>query len=107
MPKVLFLDTQPYIYNVLKRKFELEGFEVIAADNSLEKPDLIVMGRQETSLTLAQLTQEVSQVPIIMLSDDAPMAEGLAQSLLVSHLKMPFRPSQLMKMARKVVSVAL
>lgn len=106
MPKVLFLDTEPFMVSSLKRKFELEGFEVLDRE-STEKPDLIVVGKQDSFLALPETPEKGSlNVPIIMLSNDLPDDEG-SQSSSVAHLKMPFRPSQLMAMARQAVTAIL
>ncbi len=104
MPKVMFIDTQAHLYDTLKRKFEYEGFEVIAEEQN-EQPDLIVVGRNETILAGPHLNIENNKnIPIIMLSKEA-QEEDLSQYSSVSHLKMPFRPSQLMALARQAVAL--
>lgn len=106
MPRVLFLDTEPYIVSALKRKFELEGFQVLERDSS-EKPDLIVVGKQDSFLALPETPVSGSlNVPIIMLSND-PLNEDIKQNASVAQLKMPFRPSQLMAMARQAVTAVV
>lgn len=88
------------MFSTLKRKFELEGFEVLD-ETSTEQPDLIVIGKHENVLALPQQ----SEVPIIMLSNDEL---GTTQSIpSIAHLKMPFRPSQLMALARQAVTASL
>ena len=106
MPKVLFIDTKPHLYDVLKRKFELEGFDVMTQSQNTNEADLIVIGKTANVLAGPQLPNETSpNVPIIMLSDELSLEQQLASSS-ISHLKMPFRPSQLMAMAREVVRAA-
>ena len=100
MPRVLFLDTKPHIYSVLKRKFEREGFEVIAESQN-QDADLIVRGKAGFS---EPIVDAQSSVPIIILSDEQLPDED---SQAVTHLKMPFRPSELMLMARQAVTGAV
>ena len=116
MPKVLLIDTQAHILEVLRRKFESEGFDVFSL-NTCEahqeqvlsfKPDLIVLGKAPgEGKHLNVLTQELRlstgspDVPIILITTGFE-EEHVAD---VPHLKMPFRPSQLMAMAREAVAV--
>ncbi len=103
MPRVLFLDTKPHIYDVLKRKFEREGFEVIA-DSDNHHADLIVRGKTQFG-SASQMNDFESHTPMIVLSEET--FDDDENQAKVAHLKMPFRPSQLMTMARQAVSGAL
>jgi DNA-binding response OmpR family regulator len=110
MPQVLLVNTELHILAILKRKFELEGFKVITLDLPLElqmlaevKPDLIVLGHSfELSQIRSLLQEKLPKTPIILLR------AGLASEEMVipetEQLKMPFRPSDLMAMARRVVA---
>jgi DNA-binding response OmpR family regulator len=108
MPRVLFINTEMHIYSVLKRKFELEGFEVVscttvtyeALELARHEPDLIVLGQAHAA---QNLQQALPNVPIILITNMADEPEPITE---VAQLKMPFRPSDLMAMARKVVPAA-
>lgn len=103
MLKVIFLDTQPHIYSVLKRKFEREGFEVITEGQNLSA-DLIVMGKAEANKANSYLDMTRSKAPVILLSNEQSQNQDAKNSF--THLKMPFRPSQLMALARRAVASA-
>ena len=68
MPKVLFLDTKPHIYDVLKRKFEREGFEVLAEGQD-QDVDLIVKGKSSVGGAIGHGDAR-SHIPMIILSED-------------------------------------
>ena len=109
MPRVLLIDTQNHLNDVLKRKFEKEGFDVFVLEsgNTPEPivsfhPDLIVLGKATDALTQVKRAHELEDhgaVPIIMITPTPSEPETLG----VGQLSMPFRPSQLMQMARRVL----
>jgi DNA-binding NtrC family response regulator len=116
MLKVLLLDTEPHILSLLRPRFELEGFEVttdvsdsyLATETMPEiTADLVVVGKRSTAETrLLEYFQNRGSrhVPIILLtSSDDPSLYAETNSD-VAQLKMPFRPSQLLELARKAVT---
>jgi DNA-binding response OmpR family regulator len=99
MPKVLLLDTEPHLFSLLKAKLEREGFEVFADEVTLAaqaSPDLVILGQRHPHDTLVL----GSNTPIILLSPSDSQAESH-----VPHLKMPFRPNDLVELARRTVTV--
>lgn len=100
MLRVLMVDTEPHILALLKPRFEREGFEVLT-DASDGAADLVIVGKR-SALEGGQL--ERLQVPVILLSssEDPPLDVGEAEE--IAQLKMPFRPSQLVALARQVVA---
>ena len=120
MPKVLLVDTEPHIGALLKSRFEQEGFEVSsllagAAEDGPPSgppgapPDLIVWGkRQGTAQTLEDFMSGVATgVPVILLTSADTLEDAEAVTLHdVARLKMPFRPSHLLELARRAVARA-
>ncbi len=114
MPKVLLVDEQQHMLELLRDKFELEGFEVFTATSgeagvllaSQLCPDLIVMDERLTDSEGFPLGERLrslpgmAEVPLILLTarTSAPLASGG-----VSKLRMPFRPSQLVQLARETL----
>jgi DNA-binding NtrC family response regulator len=116
MLKVLLIDTEPHILSLLRPRFELEGFEVatgvsdsyLASDSAPEiTADLVVLGKRgpgETRLLEHLQRSGNPHVPIILLtSSDEPLL-GAETRRDIAQLKMPFRPSQLLELARKAVT---
>src|SRR5690242_7719287 len=89
MPKVLVIDDDPVIVQLLRVNFEIEGFEVVSAADGREgferakadRPDLvlsdIMMPRMDGLELVAQLKAHAStrSLPIILLSAKAQNAE--------------------------------
>jgi len=116
MPKVVLIGTEPHMLSLLRGRFEQEGFEVasIAEEGWRQQvsdfpPDLIVLGKGLDEADLGALGGKVEGVPVILLT-----ASGEEQGLVsvgdlarkVAQLKMPFRPSQLLELARKTITPA-
>lgn len=101
MPSVLLVNTEAHLHGLLKRKLEQDGFEVCVLGAGLPidecHPDLIVTGQPDDTPGTA------GDVPVIFISPRAADA-SLARA---GHLKMPFRPSQLVAMARAATRSSL
>lgn len=103
MPKVLLVDTEPHLFALLKAKLEREGFEVFADERTLASvtpesaltPDLIILGHHDPDFVLP--TQDA---PVILLSPSDRQEKSE-----LPHLKMPFRPNDLVELARRTVAV--
>lgn len=94
MPKVLLLDTEPYLFSLLKSKLEREGFEVLT-DEPGSRPDLVILGQRHHHDPALLLNTPV----ILLSSSDSP------EESAVPHLKMPFRPNDLIALARQTITV--
>jgi hypothetical protein len=97
MPKVLLLNTEAPLFELLKSKLEREGFEVFG-DMEVASPDLIIVGKHYYDTGAFTLPYE-STAPIILISSEAKDKQEK-----LPHLKMPFRPSDLVELARKTVA---
>ena len=115
MSRILLVDAEPHMLALLKSRFEQEGFEVVSVTvgEALQQPlaahpDLIVVGKSLTETEFGSLAHlGARSVPVILLTggeglnslaDDAPHE--------VAQLKLPFRPSQLVELARKTIASA-
>lgn len=119
MPKVFLIDTEPHISALLTSRFEQEGFEVlplglhqVSGEMKLQRPDLIVFGRaygesDPTINSFQDLMNLEGAVPIILLTtSETESIDMHTQQREIAQLKMPFRPSQLLELARKAVARA-
>ena len=110
--KVLLLDNQAHMIELLRSKFEMEGFEVVIAESGgeglalaqSEAPDLIVLDERmqdDEGVPVADRLrdiEEIADIPVILLTTrtgDAPGKDGSAT------VQMPFRPSQLLALVRE------
>lgn len=92
MPRVLLLDTEPYLFDLLKGKLEREGFEVFSDKLELvSAPDLIILGQHHDP----DFVFPTDNTPVIVLGTDETE---------LPHLKLPFRPNDLVALARRTVS---
>ena len=115
MAKVLLLDNQPHMLELLRSKFELEGFEVLSAESGeegltlaeSEQPDLIVLDERlqdEEGKAVSERLQEselAGEIPVILLTSRASDGGGAKKEGNSSTVQMPFRPSQLMALVRE------
>ena len=115
MAKVLLLDNQAHMLELLRSKFELEGFEVLSADSGDEgvslaesaQPDLIVLDErlqdEEGNFVSERLqaSELAGEIPVILLTSRASEGGGAKKDGNAQAVQMPFRPSQLMALVRE------
>lgn len=113
--KVLLMDKQAHMLDLLRAKFELEGFEVLSAVSGdagielaeLEQPDLIVLDERlqdDEGVSLSERLKEndaTVDIPVILLTSRASEAGGARNEGGSSTVQMPFRPSQLLALVRE------
>lgn len=113
---VLVVDDDVRILRMMKRMLELEGFQVIVANNGdmalksfdRETPDLVlldIMMPDMDGYTVCQRIREFSQVPIIMVTargDDKEKVEGLDIGA-DDYVTKPFSASELAARVRAVL----
>ena len=111
MPKVLVIDDDPVILELLRVNFEIEGFAVVSAGDGKEglerakkdKPDLILtdimMPRMDGLELVTQLRREpkTAAIPVILLSAKAQNAEVQAglEAGADDYITKPFDPLEL------------
>jgi len=121
-PKVLVIDDDPVILELLRVNFEIEGFEVVAAADGVEglakasgaKPDVILsdimMPRMDGLEVVARLKAGAAtrHIPIILLSAKAQNAE-VQQGLDAGaddYVTKPFDPLELIDRVNAVLAKA-
>ncbi len=122
MPKVLVIDDDPVIVQLLRVNFEIEGFEVVSAGDGREgverarkeRPDLvlsdIMMPRFDGLQLLRQLKDDPAtrSLPVILLSAKAQNAE-VQQGLDLGaddYVTKPFDPLELIDRVNAVLARA-
>lgn len=107
------MDKQAHMLDLLRSKFELEGFEVLTAvsgDEGVElarreQPDLIVLDERlqdEDGTPVSERlkeSEEAGEIPVILLTPRA--SDGGEERKDGSSVQMPFRPSQLLALVRE------
>ena len=122
MPRVLVIDDDPVIVELLRVNFEIEGFEVVSAGDGREgverakreRPDLvltdIMMPRFDGLQLLRQLKDDPAtrSLPVILLSAKAQSAE-VQQGLELGaddYVTKPFDPLELIDRVNAVLAKA-
>ena len=120
MPKVLVIDDDPVIVELLRVNFEIEGFEVVSAGDGREgfdraradRPDVvlsdIMMPRFDGLQLLSRLKKEpaTKSLPVILLSAKAQNAE-VQQGLDMGaddYVTKPFDPLELIDRVNAVLA---
>lgn len=114
MAKVLLLDKQAHMIELLRGKFELEGFDVLTASTGeeglalaqRELPDLIVLDERlldGDGVPLAERLKgsPVADIPVILLTSRTGDGSEARREGGISSVQMPFRPSQLLALIRE------
>jgi DNA-binding response OmpR family regulator len=109
------MDKQAHMLDLLRSKFEIEGFEVLSASSGgegmelaeRELPDLIVLDERlqdDDGIAVSERLKEsqtAGEIPVILLTSRASEGGGERKDGNSSSVQMPFRPSQLMALARE------
>jgi DNA-binding response OmpR family regulator len=109
------MDKQAHMLDLLRAKFELEGFEVLAAvsgDEGMalaesEQPDLIVLDERlqdDGGTAMSERLRDceaTSEIPVILLTPRDSEGGAAKKADGSSSVQMPFRPSQLMALVRE------
>jgi two-component system KDP operon response regulator KdpE len=114
--KILIVDDEPTVLELVRRNLEREGYQVVAAGNGqegmrmmyAERPDLVILDVMMPRLDGWQICQRIrgmSDVPIIMLTarkqeEDIVKGLGLGAD---DYLTKPFRRGELVARVRAVL----
>jgi len=113
--RVLLIGKQPHMVELLRPKFEAEGFAVLWTQDgpgavqlaTQEEPDLIVVDEKLMDGNGQPVSESLKAVPalqetpvILLTSRDSAAGEG-SNGGGTSVVQMPFRPSQLLALVRK------
>lgn len=118
--RILLVDDEPHIVELVKFRLELSGYEVIAAHNGMEalekaqndRPDLILldvmmpgMDGYEVATKLKE-NRHTRRIPIIMLTAKAE-EEDIKEAIrvgAVDYIVKPFDPFAILKKISKILS---
>lgn len=117
---VLIVEDDTFLSNIYKTKFDMEGFEVITAEDGeaglamakSKKPDMILLDillpKMDGFMVLKELKadKEVKDIPVILLTnlgqkDD--VNKGLEMGAVDYLIKAHFKPSETVEKVRKVL----
>ena len=119
--KILLIEDDPFLLSMYATKFELEGFEIISADDgekalkaaSKEKPDIILLDvllpKMDGFEVLKELkkNEETKAVPVILLtnlSQRDDVEKGLALGAVDYLIKAHFMPTEVVEKIKKILS---
>ena len=119
--KILLIEDDPFLLSMYATKFELEGFEIIFAEDgekalkvaSKEKPDIILLDvllpKMDGFEVLKELkkNEETKAVPVILLtnlSQRDDVEKGLALGAVDYLIKAHFMPTEVVEKIKKTLS---
>jgi CheY-like chemotaxis protein len=118
VPKILIVDDEPVIIELLQVNLKLEGYDIVtAADGqealekaAAERPDLIIldimMPKMDGWTALAELLKDPStaDVPVIFLTARAQQADLKRgqESNVAAYITKPFEPSELISIIQQI-----
>ena len=118
--KVLLVDDDPVILKLLQVNFEMEGYDVITANDGLEglekaraeRPDIvlldIMMPRMDGWEVLEHLKEDAatSSIPVVLLTartSEEDQIRGWGEGIL-EYLSKPFNPQRLVEWAEQAMT---
>ena len=106
MKKIMIVDDDQHINEMLKERLTEEGYEVIAAYSGTEaqmflsghKPDLILLDLMLPGISGEELMTQIKGVPVIVLSAKADIADkvGLLRGGAADYMTKPFAMEELL-----------
>ncbi|MDP3043155.1 MAG: response regulator [bacterium] len=119
--KILLIEDDSFLISMYTTKFELENFEVVAAEDgekglglaAEEKPDIILLDILLPKMNGFEVLKELknnkktSQIPVILLtnlSQKNEIEQGLALGAQDYLIKAHFMPSEVMDKIKKVLN---
>jgi len=119
--KILLIEDDPFLLSMYATKFELEGFEIIFAEDgekalkvaNKEKPDIILLDvllpKMDGFEVLKELkkNEETKAVPVILLtnlSQRDDVEKGLALGAVDYLIKAHFMPTEVVEKIKKVLA---
>lgn len=119
MKKILVVDDEPELRTAVKIRLEVEGYDVIAAENGkqclelarAQKPDLIILDLMMpvmdgyTALKRLKEDPELAKIPVIILSiKEKIKMEGLFISdMIEDYVEKPFETQELLSKIKRIL----
>ncbi len=115
--RVLVVDDEPGIVNILRIKLRLHGYEVISASRGIEavelartqRPDIMLLDiimPDITGLEVLERVRAFSSVPAIVLTARREIAEKALESGAADFIAKPFNPDQIIIKIKSVLEAA-
>jgi len=118
MERILVVDDDENVRELLKSRLKAGGYHVTMADNGLEaismmkkrSPDLIIMDVYMPNLDGLSLFQEIQSndelrdIPVLVLSGTKSMRELFAPSRIARFMSKPFDPKELLATVKECVA---
>ena len=118
--KILLIEDDPFLLSMYATKFELQGFQIISADDgekalkaaSKEKPDIILLDvllpKMDGFEVLAELKKNAAtkDIPVILLtnlSQRDDLEKGLALGAVDYLIKAHFMPTEVVEKIVKIL----
>ena len=119
--KILLIEDDPFLLSMYATKFELEGFEIVSAEDgekalktaSKEKPDIILLDvllpKMDGFEVLKELkiNAETKAAPVILLtnlSQRDDVEKGLALGAVDYLIKAHFMPTEVVEKIKKILA---
>lgn len=119
--KILLIEDDTFLLNMYATKFELEGFEIVSADDgekalkiiSKEKPDIILLDvllpKMDGFEVLKELknNEETKTIPVILLtnlSQRDDVEQGLKLGAVDYLIKAHFMPTEVVEKIKKILA---
>ena len=115
--RVLVVDDEPRIGNVLRIKLRLAGYDVITTTSGAEaieiirtqKPDLVLLDiimPDVTGMDVLEKVRNFSQVPIVVFTAKADIVKFALKNGATDSISKPFNPDQLVAKIESVLNKA-
>jgi two-component system OmpR family response regulator len=112
--RVLVVDDEPGIVNILRIKLKLHGYEVLTTTRGIEavelarsrQPDIMLLDIIMPDITGFEVLERVrifSTVPVIVFTARREMAEKALRGGAAAFIAKPFNPDQIVKMIESVL----
>lgn len=118
-PKVLLVDDEPHVLEVLKKRFEFNQYEVLTAIDGeegyakikAEKPDLIVLDILMPGMTGYEVLKKLragndgtEKIPVIVITAKGAMRNFFPFSKRDAFMVKPFQPEALLEKAAELLA---
>ncbi|MBN3039115.1 MAG: response regulator [Candidatus Omnitrophica bacterium] len=116
--KILVIDDEPHIVQLLKSRLQANGYEVVAASNGKEglerveqeNPDLIIldilMPAMDGYTFVRRLRKASREIPVIVLTGQGAMQDLFAVEGINDYMVKPFKAEELLEKIEKYIGKA-